>query len=492
MNKVLIQLLICVAICNPIYAVNNHNLTQRYDKNSALIHGIKKHTGAPIEKKTATLSTYESVLKKINFKNISFLHIGSNEDLGFYQLLKKHFMIKDQNIQFCNPENNDPLCMHSIENHKNNRQKSAYKKENLDLIIDSHSSFNEQGLERFSSILSKLNPGGIYIFEIKDHKNFASKIKYIVEIISNDNKTIERRSPESTWTTLRQLFGFKTSKRKNFSDSENTIYQWVESITFTEDLIIINKRNKIKLDKSSAASKSQGQFKFKVCSNEVTQYFKPETSTNLHHLHQQLNIYDHNICDELPEQLMNLQYISPGDRVLELGANIGRSTLVLAHQVGPYGSVTASEVNPEIRKELERILSLNKVTQRTKVIPAIGKTNFIYRDWTSKLWDENTEKTIPKGWTFAKSINYPKSNFNVLVADCEGCILPLLEQYPDMLNGIEKIIIENDADDNTTKKIQNSIKKEGFTSKLCIPIEHGYWNKHSKNSKECFYQLWVK
>lgn len=51
MNKVLIQLLICVAICNPVYAVNNHNLTQQHDKNSALIHGIKKHTGTPIEKK---------------------------------------------------------------------------------------------------------------------------------------------------------------------------------------------------------------------------------------------------------------------------------------------------------------------------------------------------------------------------------------------------------------------------------------------------------
>ena len=189
---------------------------------------------------------------------------------------------------------------------------------------------------------------------------------------------------------------------------------------------------------------------------------------------------------------MNLQYISLGDKVLELGANIGRSTLVLAHQVGPHGSVTASEINPEIRKELDNILSLNNVKQRTKIIPAIGKTNFIYKGWTSKPWDENTKKAIPNGWTLTQSTNYPESNFNVLVADCEGCILPLLEQYPDMLNGIEKIIIENDADDKTTKKIQNSFKKEGFTSKLCIPIEHSYWNKHSKNSKKCFYQLWSK
>ena len=77
---------------------------------------------------------------------------------------------------------------------------------------------------------------------------------------------------------------------------------------------------------------------------------------------------------------------------------------------------------------------------------------------TADLWKIKKIKAIPKVCELTQATNYPESNFNLLVVDCEGCILLLLKQYPDMLNGIEKTIIENDTDDTTTKKYRTPSK----------------------------------
>ncbi len=61
-----------------------------------------------------------------------------------------------------------------------------------------------------------------------------------------------------------------------------------------------------------------------------------------------LGIYDLVVCEALTRLLES------GDRALDVGANIGLMTAVMAHAVGPHGSVTALEPHPELQARLRR------------------------------------------------------------------------------------------------------------------------------------------
>ncbi len=160
--------------------------------------------------------------------------------------------------------------------------------------------------------------------------------------------------------------------------------------------------------------------------------------------------------------------------------------MVIASQVGDKGHVTASEINPNDRAQLAEFLKTNGLAHRVSIVPAIGKYGFIYRGWESRVWSHAESATLPKGWTFACSIDLPKTQHNVLVADCEGCLLPMMDQYPHLLNGVNKIIIENDASDAVIAELGTRFKSHGFQSKLCVPIKDRGWNQRSENSKTCF------
>ena len=190
-----------------------------------------------------------------------------------------------------------------------------------------------------------------------------------------------------------------------------------------------------------------------LCQNTQTLYFSNEVVSRLASIHKSYAKED--MCDELPEQLFHTAFVKKGDRVLELGANIGRSTLVLAKQVSPAGAVYASESQQDIRQKLQTILSRNKVDKIVKIFPAFSKKSLIAKSWNTKYWD--SKKQLPSGWKYVETAQIPRDKYNVLVADCEGCLLPMLEEFPDMLNSVNKIIIENDATTATTTALREKI-----------------------------------
>lgn len=65
---------------------------------------------------------------------------------------------------------------------------------------------------------------------------------------------------------------------------------------------------------------------------------------------------------DLPTQLLLLAYLKPGDRFVDVGANIGMITLLAARLVGPTGRVDAIEPNPLCAARIRRSLVENGVT----------------------------------------------------------------------------------------------------------------------------------
>ena len=54
-----------------------------------------------------------------------------------------------------------------------------------------------------------------------------------------------------------------------------------------------------------------------------------------------------------------LQLIKPGDRVIEVGANVGYYTLILGAAIGPTGRLDAFEANPQMARLLRRSVGCN-------------------------------------------------------------------------------------------------------------------------------------
>jgi FkbM family methyltransferase len=67
-------------------------------------------------------------------------------------------------------------------------------------------------------------------------------------------------------------------------------------------------------------------------------------------------------CYEPDITALILRAVKPGDFVIDVGANIGVFTIMLAHLVGPEGKVLASEPSPENLVYLHRNIELNKLT----------------------------------------------------------------------------------------------------------------------------------
>lgn len=61
--------------------------------------------------------------------------------------------------------------------------------------------------------------------------------------------------------------------------------------------------------------------------------------------------------------------VQPGDRVIEVGANLGYYTIAMALKVGAQGSVVALEANPRLAALVQRSVDFNGYGDRVRVVP---------------------------------------------------------------------------------------------------------------------------
>ena len=72
-----------------------------------------------------------------------------------------------------------------------------------------------------------------------------------------------------------------------------------------------------------------------------------EINAKIAMIHSQYNIKYGSLSEELPEQKMAVRYLTGTEKVLEIGSNIGRNSLIIAYLVGDQNLVTL-ESNPSI------------------------------------------------------------------------------------------------------------------------------------------------
>ena len=228
---------------------------------------------------------------------------------------------------------------------------------------------------------------------------------------------------------------------------------------------------------------------------------------NIHEKMAKDEFYGGSLLEEYPEQLMSARFLNKNSKVLEIGANIGRNTAVIASMLeNPGKQFVTLECDPKscaiLRDNQCRMqLDFNIVNA------ALSYRRMFQKGWsTLSLQKEQDEAKIEalkkEGWFEVNTITFEKIEddfdikFDTLVLDCEGSFYQILLDNEKILDYIKLILVENDYDSLQKKEtVDRIIKKRGFQR---IYVKKGFWHDNWtyftnwKHSADCLYEVWAK
>jgi FkbM family methyltransferase len=197
--------------------------------------------------------------------------------------------------------------------------------------------------------------------------------------------------------------------------------------------------------------------------NAYGKYFYPEEEA-LKNLQNKLKITNGNFQEEYEEQLMTLKFLKTDSKVLELGSNIGRNTLVIGTILDNIENFVTLESSKHINNQLRYNCDINNLHIN------IENKALSYRNLIQNGWDTIPSDELLEGYNRVDIINYEdlekKYNikFDTIIADCEGALYYVFLDNPSILNNIHTLIMENDYKIPEHKTyVENLLIEKGFT-----------------------------
>jgi FkbM family methyltransferase len=223
-----------------------------------------------------------------------------------------------------------------------------------------------------------------------------------------------------------------------------------------------------------------------VLNNKITAIDNNNIYNKIKYIHSKLNIKYGSFDEELPEQKMAITYLTGKEKVLEIGGNIGRNSLVIASILENNNNLVTLESSVSIANQLIENRDLNGFKFN------IEDSALSNRKLIQIGWDTIPSETLLPGYTWVKTISFDdlqtKYNivFDTLVLDCEGAFYYILMDIPHILDNINLIIMENDYCDISNKKyIDVVLTKNNFYVDY---TEAGGWGPCHFN----FFEVWKK
>ena len=226
--------------------------------------------------------------------------------------------------------------------------------------------------------------------------------------------------------------------------------------------------------------------KINVETYEITQITMNDANERLKKIHSQLNLAHGSFYDEYPEQVFACHYLTGKEKVLEIGANIGRNTLVIASILENHANFVTMECEPTIVQQLTENRDRNGFTFHIEP-SALSKRKLTQSGWDTTVVEHVTAdmKLVPTITLEELRAKYPIA-FDTLILDCEGAFYYILQDMPSILDGINLIIMENDY--------WNLSKKQAIDA---ILREHGFYVDYGEDGgwgpcMPFFYEAWKR
>ena len=206
----------------------------------------------------------------------------------------------------------------------------------------------------------------------------------------------------------------------------------------------------------------------------------------LNDIHNKLTLHHGSFQEELPEQKMVVRVLKGHEKVLELGSNIGRNSLVIASILQNSENLVTLESDPLTVECLQKNRDANNLNFRIEN-SALSKKKLIQQGWSTI-----PSETLLVGYKWVNTITFPELQnkynitFDTLILDVEGAFYHILLDTPEILDNIKLIIMENDYWENAHKiYIDDVLKSKDFYR---VYIEAGGWGPCYDN----FYEIWEK
>ena len=228
------------------------------------------------------------------------------------------------------------------------------------------------------------------------------------------------------------------------------------------------------------------EIKINVIDNTVTTKNENDINNKIQSIHSTLKIIHGTLDEELPEQKMAVRYLTGNEKVLEIGGNIGRNSLVISSILQDSANLVVLESDVNIAKQLQENRDLNHFNFHIEN-SALSKRTLIQKHWETIPSDilhdgYNWVNTVALDGLMAKY----KIEFDTLVLDCEGAFYYILMDMPEILNNINLIIMENDYFDISKKNyVDEILVKNNFVVHY---TECGGWGCCYNN----FFEVWKK
>jgi FkbM family methyltransferase len=202
--------------------------------------------------------------------------------------------------------------------------------------------------------------------------------------------------------------------------------------------------------------------------------------------------FSHDLMEEYHEQLLALTFVAPQAKVLELGANVGRNTCVIAALLEDRTRLVSLETNSSYAARAQDNLARCGLAGPRIVAAALSEVPLQQSSWRTKPMRPGQTKPDPKCFVVNtlthQQLTQTHGSFDTLVADCEGALLPILTGAPQLLDTVHTIITENDyIDIKDYQRVAAIFAARGFRRALHMPNEDIRFP-----TKPNFYEAWVR
>jgi FkbM family methyltransferase len=213
-------------------------------------------------------------------------------------------------------------------------------------------------------------------------------------------------------------------------------------------------------DKENVYTNIDVPFYIKEVFENVNYFIDYEKQTR--DIHKLLSIEYGHLTQEFPEQMISVRYLKGDEKVLELGGNVGRNSLIIGHILNKNNNTNfvTLECNILDAKKLAYNRDLNELKFHIEDA-ALSERKLIQREWNTMPSDEVLPGFVSVNTiTWNQLLEKYRINFDTLVIDCEGAFYYILQDTPQMLDNIKLIIVENDYFDPIEKGKYNIEQKE--------------------------------
>lgn len=263
----------------------------------------------------------------------------------------------------------------------------------------------------------------------------------------------------------------------------------IRAAFFTDPVYGVQKHIFIEVNDQETVYGVDETIKIDVSNYNIVSISENGVLERLKNIHDTLEIRHGSFEEELQEQKMAARFLSGDEKVLEIGGNIGRNSLVISSILKNQANLVVLESDPCIARLLVENRDLNGLSFHVENA-ALSSRKLLQSGWDTRPAEvlEDGSFWVPTT-TYAELMSKYGIRFDTLVLDCEGAFYHILKDFPEILEGIEWVIMENDYVDPEHKNyVDRVLSKNQF--QVIYREGGGFWVKKFHSVWHCFFEVW--